>query len=863
MPEYFPLLNKWRSPQGEIMETCSMETAVREDLDIEQSVVTCFEAQVARYRDRLAVRDAKQSFSYGELNALANGVALAIHRNGEREPGAVVLLLGQGALIPVAVLGVLKAARFYVSLDPGHPHERNAFILADSGARVILTDRSNHDAATALAAGSEASPAVLVIEELEAAGNRPDLEISPHDMCCIVYTSGSTGTPKGVCQSHRNIAHTAMMCRRLAGIGFEDRFSFLQLMNVNAGGNALFGALLNGAALFPFRVQQGVERLAEYIDEERITCLHTVPTLFRHLANYISDVSPGRRFMHVRLLRLGGESITGTDWLHYTTLFAESCKLFAGLGSAEGQDLRRKLYRRDEPLVDAVLPLGDPVPGVEILLLDESGVPVKNGEVGRIVVRSDHLFPGYWRRDDLTRQVLQPDPQDPARKLFHTGDLGRYSPDGRLFHAGRADFQVKIGGNRVEISGIESILRQIPLVRDAAVVMLERAGNTPHLVAYVAVTRSWAAPMPTPQSMSAQLRAALPENHVPSAFVILDELPLLPGGKIDRKTLQARAAALRTDYVGPRNEVEETLVEMLQQILGVPRIGVHDNFFLHYGCDSLAAVQILLGVSRLFQRELPLSSLYEASTVATLSQRILDVGWSPPASGLLSMHSTGEKLPLFAVCGVFGYALRLLLVGNALGEEQPFHALQPPDMDWSRVGCATIEEMAAYYVPEIQRIQPHGPYQLLGTSFGGVMMFEIALQLQRMGEEVSLLAMVDTITPSCYGPDWSDQRAARSPISGDETAGIVGKGYRVARVQREANNRYSLHYSRIFNGQITYFRCEQPPIPAATDRRLLWGRFATGGMRIFPVPGYHGKFHCEPQFSAVVKGLRTSLESVH
>ncbi|MGO8754247.1 MAG: AMP-binding protein [Gallionellaceae bacterium] len=830
------------------------------NLEIEESIVACFEAVTALHRDRLAVRDAKRSLSYGELNTLADGVALAIHQHRDHKPGAVVLLLEQGALIPVAVLGVLKAACFYVSLDPGHPHERNAFILADSGARLILTDRNNRDAVAALAAGNETSPAVLVIEDLKAAaGNRPDLKISPHDMCCIVYTSGSTGTPKGVCQLHRNIVHTAMMYQRLAGIDCEDRFSFLQLMNVNAGCNALFGALLSGAALFPFRVQQGMERLAEYIDEERITCLHIVPTLFRHLANYISDVSPGRRFMHVRLLRLGGEAITGADWLHYTTLFAESCKLFAGLGSAEGQDLRRKLYRRDEPQVDAVLPLGDPVPGVEIFLLDDNGVPVKTGEVGRIVVRSDYLFPGYWRRDDLTRQVLLPDPQDPARKLFHTGDLGRYSQDGRLFHAGRADLQVKIGGNRVEISGIENFLRQIPLVRDAAVVMLEQAGNAPRLVAFVAVVRSWAAPMPTPQSMSAQLRAALPENHVPSAFVVLDALPLLPGGKIDRKTLQARAATLHTNYVGPRNEIEETLVEMLQQILGVSRIGVHDNFFLHHGCDSISAVQILLGVSRLFQRELPLSALYEASTVATLSQRILDVGWSPPASGLLSMHRTGTKLPLFAVCGVFGYALRLLLVGEALGEEQPFYALQPPCMDWEKNGCATIEEMAAYYVPEIQRIQPHGPYQLLGTSFGGVMVFEIALQLQRLGEEVALLAMVDTITPSCYGPDWSNQRATRLPIFGDETEGIMGMGYRVARVQREANNQYSLRHNNMFNGQITYFHCEQPRVPAATDRRLLWGRFAIEGQRIIPVPGYHGRFHREPQFSAVVEGLRTSL----
>jgi pimeloyl-ACP methyl ester carboxylesterase len=226
----------------------------------------------------------------------------------------------------------------------------------------------------------------------------------------------------------------------------------------------------------------------------------------------------------------------------------------------------------------------------------------------------------------------------------------------------------------------------------------------------------------------------------------------------------------------------------------------------------------------------------------------------------MAVNLAGRSAPLFGVCGVFGHALRLLLIGRALGPDQPFYGLQPPDMDWDRAGCATVEAMAAHYLAEIRRVQPRGPYRLMGTSFGGIVVFEIAVQLQRAGEEVSLLAMVDTAPPDCLGPGGID-RAPRRDWAARARGGdrFADTGIRVARAHREALDRYVARAR--FDGAITYFWCEEERVRKGPERRHLWGGRATAGMRIVRVPGRHGHFHREPQLSAIAAGLRQAIGS--
>ena len=824
--------------------------------DVEQSIPARFEEQVIRHGTRQAVCGESGILTYDELNRQANCIARAILDRSSGAANGVALYLAHDIMIPAAALGVLKAGHFYIPLAPGHPEDRNAFVLEDSGAEMILTDQHNISAALALAARVRQAVHVLSVEKTNCLpGDNLEVKASPHDLCFILYTSGSTGRPKGVCQLHRNILHGAAWYTNQARIGPHDRMSLLHSLSAVACATSLYAALLNGAAILPFNVREaGLGGLVAWMERERISCLHAVPTLFRRLCHHLAR---GRRLDDVRLVRLGGEAITCTEWRMWREHFPEHSQLFVGLGSTETLNYRQTVYDYETELIDDVVAVGDPVPDMEVLLVDANGRSVGAGKVGEIVVRSEYLFPGYWRRPELNERVLCTDPRDSRRRLFRTGDLGRFAADRRLFHAGRSDLQVKIDGYRVETAEVEQALRRFPPIRDAAVMPIVQSSKSVRLIAFAAIGGE---EPPIRRKLRASLQEILPDYMIPSAFIFVEDLPLLPEGKLDRRTLMERSAAYfnPVEHVEPRNPIEETMVEIWQRNLSVSGIGIHDNLFLDLGGDSLAAEGILTEVLEIFQRELPLSSLYEANTVAQLCKCLVDSGWQPPKSGQLLVNPGGPRNPVFGICGVFGHALRLLMVGTALGPDRPFYGLQPPDMDWEQIGCLTIEAMAAHYLAQIRRIQPLGPYQLIGTSFGGVVVFEIALQLQRAGETVGLLAMVDTYPPDCLGPEGIDCGERHGWWAGMTTGDrTVEMGIRVAQTHCRALDKYVLRDR--FNGTITYFWCEELFAPMERDRRSLWGSFASDGLRIFRVPGHHGNFHREPQLSAVVEGLGKCL----
>ncbi len=816
--------------------------------ELDRPVAARFATQVARHGMRVAVRAGGDTLTYGALDVLANRVAHAILARDLPPPHTVALLVAHGTTGPVAALGATKAGVTWVQLQPDEPEARNAFILADAAARLIVTDRRHAALARRLAARDRPAAGVIVVEETQDFAAHDPAAVPPADRPTLLkYTSGSTGRPKGACLPPRAVLHAAMVYATLAGLRPDDRVSSL---GSALGPRELYCVLLNGAALCRFDVQgEGTARLAAWLEHERITWLVAVPTVFRSLCHHMP---PGHRLDGVRLVRLSGEPVTQTEWQYFRSRFSSRARLYVGLGSTEAHTYRAALFDWADTPTEPVLPLDLAIEDKEVDVLDPTGRPVPPGEIGEVTVRSQFLFSGYWRRPDLTAAVLTRDPHSPRRRAFRTGDLVRRLPDGRLVHVGRCDGQVKVSGNRIEIGEVEQALRRVPGVRDAALAPRQCARGQVRLVAFCAVDGD----PPGRRELRAQLREWVPEAMLPAAFVMVDELPTLPGGKVDRATLAARAAAATSsDPRPPRNPIEETLIEIWQRALGVTAIGVSDHLFLDLGGDSLAAVEIVNAVASICGRELPLAVLHTEPTVEGVA-RCLASDWRPPADGRLVLHAGGSEPPLFALCGAFGHALRLVLVGHALGDAQPFCALQPPHMDWTTAGCRTIEEMAAHYVREIRAFRPRGPYRLLGTSFGGVVAFEIAVQLQRAGERVELLAMVDSGVPAIVAPDGIDRVAYRDFTAGSDTTDrLVAMGVTVARQHRAALEAYVLRER--FDGTLVYFKClGSSPTP---DRRPLWGRFAAGGMRVLPVPGPHGNFHREPQFSALVGGLRDEL----
>ena len=583
--------------------------------EVEQTIPDRFEQQVLRYPDRTAIKTERHHLTYAELNCLANRVARAIlARRGEgAEP--VALLLGNDAPAIAAILGVLKAGKIYVPLDPGHPRLRTRHILEDSQASLLVTNHEQLPLAEELARGARP---LINLDELAPSLPTANLGLSipPDALTWILYTSGSTGQPKGVAQSHRNVLHFVMNYANGLRLCPEDRLTLLFSCSVNAGAHDIFSALLNGAALYPLDVKrEGVMGLADWLRQHRITVYGSVPTLFR---NFADTLTGKEEFPDLRLIKLVGEPVSKRDVEAFNQHFARDCVFVNRLGSTETGTIRWHFITQQTRIEDSAVPVGYPVEGNDILLLDERGAEVGSGEVGEIAVRSRYLSPGYWRQPERTAAAFLPVPGGGDERIYLTGDLGRMLPDGCLECLGRKDFQIKIRGHRVEAEEIELALLGLPAVKEAVVTArMDRPGDQ-RLVAYL-VARD--RPLPSISEMRRFLQGRLPDHFVPSSFVELKALPLLPNGKLDRRALPAPGQArpdLETPVIAARTPVEEALAGIWAEVLGVEQVGVQDNF-LELGGHSLLAMQVISRVRDAFQVDVSLPSFLEAPRVARLA----------------------------------------------------------------------------------------------------------------------------------------------------------------------------------------------------------------------------------------------------
>jgi acyl-coenzyme A synthetase/AMP-(fatty) acid ligase/acyl carrier protein len=398
------------------------------------------------------------------------------------------------------------------------------------------------------------------------------------------------------------------------GIGPGDRLSTASSPAGVGGVWFSLRAVLTGAAFFPLDVrEEGVAGLAEWLTREEITVLGVLQ-IIRQLASVLT----GReRFPRLRMVTFGGDTVHPTDIELCRKYFGPDCLVSVGLGSTEAGRVTHWFIGKDTA-VEAPVPVGYPAEGVEVIIVGEDGRAVPPGDVGEIAVKSAYLTPGYWGRPDLTEAVLRPDPRGGAGPIYLTGDRGRLLLDGRLVHLGRKDFQVKIRGYRVEIAEVEAALLGLPSIRDAVVVAREGPSKSLQLVAYVVPTGR---PAPTVTVLRSALARTLPDYMVPSAFVVLDDFPKTPAGKIDRIALPAPGRG-RPDvdrpFVAPRTPVEEALTAIWTEVLGIDAVGIHDHF-LDLGGHSLLAAQIVTRLAATLGVELPVRGLWEAPTVADLA----------------------------------------------------------------------------------------------------------------------------------------------------------------------------------------------------------------------------------------------------
>jgi len=614
--------------------------------DVETSIPARFEKIVRKYPDRIAIKSGNQLLTYTELNAQANRIAHAIvdQQGDEAEPIAV--LLESAMTLMAATIGVLKAGKFVALLDASFPDSRNAAILEDCQAQVVITNRKNAPLVNRI---TNRDCRLMDFESANSGTSDDDLRlsVSPNALAFLVYTSGSTGQPKGVMQDHRSRLHQFKWSTNTNHICEHDRASLLT-SGTSSSVVVSLRTLLNGAMLLPFDIRrEGVDNLAGWLLREKISVCVVSSPLFRSLCESLTGKEG---FPDLRLIRLSSETAYKNDFGLYKKFFPPECLLTNGLSPTEAGALTDYFMDQETEIPGDEIPVGYPLEDIDILLLDDQGKEVGFNQVGEIAVKSHYLSSGYWRRPALTEAKFRSAPDGNDSRLYLTGDLGLMLPDGCLLHRGRKDFRVKIRGYGVEMAEVETVLRDHAAINDGVVVARPNESGEARLVAYFTSPRR---PGPSVSELRRFLQDKLPDYMIPSAFVMLDAIPLTPNGKVDREALpdpQNSRPGLNAPPVAPRTSKEEKLVKIWAKELHIDQIGIHDNFF-DLGGHSLLAMRVISQVRDDLQAELSLIQFFENPTVAALAARI-EPARSPqhgtPAPFIQPVSRDGKLLLSFA-----------------------------------------------------------------------------------------------------------------------------------------------------------------------------------------------------------------------
>ncbi|WP_416071302.1 amino acid adenylation domain-containing protein, partial [Streptomyces sp. NY05-11A] len=722
-------------------------------LPVVRSLPELFAERVRATPDAVAVASGGDTLTYAQLDARANRLAHALAGQGVTAETPVALLMERSADLVVAILGIVKAGGGYVPLDPGFPPARIDLVVRETGAALVLTE----DVLTALLAA-------------ESRTDTPQVHCSPDQLAYVMYTSGSTGRPKGIAVTHADVAGLALApCW-----GAHERVLLHAPTAFDASTYELWVPLLGGGRIVV--APQGrldVRELCATISQQRVTGLWLTAGLFRVVAEEEPAGLTG-----VREVWTGGDVVSATA----VARVMDACpgiRVVNGYGPTETTTFAAH-HRMDTPPDPArSVPLGRPMAGMRLYVLDDRLRPAPAGVVGELYIAGAGLARGYADRPAATAERFTADPYGPpGTRMYRSGDLARWLDDGTLEFAGRADDQVKLRGFRVEPGEVEAALARCPGVAQAAVVAREDRPGDKRLVAYVVpgggtppgqdigveTASGNGTPPPTTaasetgsasetpaatgcfdaRALADRLRRDLPAHLVPAAFVTLDALPLTVNGKLDRAALPAPEYGPGSDGTGrgPRTPHEQVLCDLFAEVLGRDLVGIDDGFF-DLGGHSLLAARLVARVRDVLGAELALRTLFQTPTVAGLAERLALRDTDDSLDILLPLRPGGSGTPLFCVHPGGGISWCYSGLLSHLAPEQPVYAIQARSLGRDEPRPTSYEEMAADYAEQIRKVQPEGPYLLLGWSAGGLVAHAVATELQRQGQRTALLAILD------------------------------------------------------------------------------------------------------------------------
>jgi amino acid adenylation domain-containing protein len=720
-------------PEAEVQQLLYDWNATAIDYPREACIHELFEAQVDRTPDNIAVSFEDRALTYAQLNAQANQFAHYLGGLGVGQETLVGLCIDRSEKVFVAMLGIMKAGGTYIPMDPGYPPDRLALMLEDAEAPVLVFQGQETDLFPHYVGQRVDLDALWEVITQQSVENLPNVT-TPENLIYIIYTSGSTGKPKGVMIPHQGFVNLMTAMAAVPGLDPGDRFLSPTSISFDMVGPELYLPLMCGAEVHMVSraVATDGKRMAEVLRTSGANAMQATPATWRLL------IQSGWEGSQDLTIICGGEAMPPD----LVQPLLQRCKALWNFYGPTETTVWSTAYQITE--VESSTPVGKPLANTQLYILDAQMQPVPVGHVGELLIAGDGVARGYLKREELSAERFIANPFRSGERMYRTGDLARFRSDGQIDFLGRMDHQVKVRGYRIELGEIESGLVQHPDVRAAVVMAREDSPGDQRLVGYVTLEIGATATM---ADLRRSLKQILPDYMVPTVVMAIDRFPLSPNGKVDRKALPVPPTAERDldgDYVAAADNLEQQLVAVWEEVLQVKPVGINDSFF-DLGGHSLLVVRLLDRVREVLHQDLPAAAVFQAPTVSQFAQMLRQPS-QQLGSPAAVMINPGQGSPLFCI-HVLGQQLAFFKPMAGYLPQQPMIGLSA-DLDPIHAGdLHSLELIAQFYVGELKKLQPEGPYHLAGVSHGGDVIFEMAQQLTQAGDSVALLVMMDT-----YGP---------------------------------------------------------------------------------------------------------------
>lgn len=845
--------------------------------------------QAKQHPDKVAIKHNGQSITYEELDTVSNQIAAYFIAHNVTNNDVIAVAIDRSISLVLCLLGLVKAGAAYVPIDPHLPTDRVNFILDNSGAKLLCTVQKYSEQYAGIT--DKILFDNVLLNSHSQPHSEPDVEYDGNELAYILYTSGSTGQPKGVAIERHSLLNFLLSMQKEPGINQDDILLNITTISFDIAELELFLPLICGAqiVIVDNEVAKDGRALLEIIKTEQISIVQATPFTWRMiLQSGWNKPLPIKAFC-------GGEALPKD----LADKLLEKCtELWNMYGPTETTiycTIKKILPKED------LITIGKPIDNTQVYILDKEQHQVPAGEEGEIYIGGEGIARGYVGRPDLTGERFIDDTfSGSGGKIYKTGDWGKMLDNGEVQYLGRIDHQIKIRGYRIETEEIEYQLKNQRDIKDALIILHEdRLGNK-QLVAYI-IAKGYFTPYQRDKKIGKwknNLKNKLPDYMVPSVFILIPRMPLMPNGKLDRKKLPIPTTKpLSRSNKKPSTETEKKITQIILNNTDFEHIGINDNF-IDLGIDSLIALTIIVGIEEQFHKRLPLTILVHYPSVKLLAQ-FIDSASDSPYNSLINLKTGGDKVPLYLVHGIGLNLFNFNSIIEHMDANQPVFGLRAAGLDGNEAPLESIETIAAYYNQEILSHDPIGPYAIAGYSMGGIIAYEMAIQLKEAGKKVEMLAMIDTnVQESFQAPINNLLRKAerqidklifrvgsfyKHPVSNidylSQTFGqqikafLTRAGFRSKYAPSELPTYMQYVVEKLeaacanyviqpYNLKIDLIKAEQRFYYVDDPKYLGWGNYALDGITIYEVPGDHEEVFSSPNDMILAETLQKRLNEI-